>query len=103
MLLLVVVVLVGRCCPRHADRECCAVLATLLLVTMVRVCWWRVVTVVTLGTAATVVAVVMVVTCDDSGDSDNIGSAGYHGWDGQMLALASTAHRSQEHPPPSAT
>jgi hypothetical protein len=26
------------CCPRHADRECCAVLATLLLVTMVLVC-----------------------------------------------------------------
>jgi hypothetical protein len=26
------------CCPRHADRECCAVLAMLLLVTMVLEC-----------------------------------------------------------------
>ena len=25
-------------CPRHADRECCAVLAMLLLVMMVLVC-----------------------------------------------------------------
>jgi len=26
------------CCPRHADRECCAVLAMQLLVTMVQTC-----------------------------------------------------------------
>ena len=38
MLLLVVMVLVCWYCPRHADRECCAVLAMLLLVTMVLVC-----------------------------------------------------------------
>ena len=37
-LLLVTMVLVGRCCPHHADRACCAVLAMLLLVTMVLVC-----------------------------------------------------------------
>jgi predicted MFS family arabinose efflux permease len=36
MLLLVTMVLVCWCCPRHADRECCAVLAMLLLVTW---CW----------------------------------------------------------------
>jgi hypothetical protein len=39
MLLRVVMVLVCGCCPRHADRECCAVLAMLLLVVMVLVCW----------------------------------------------------------------
>jgi hypothetical protein len=38
MLLLVTMVLVCLCCPRHADRECRAVLAMLLLVTMVLVC-----------------------------------------------------------------
>jgi hypothetical protein len=37
MLLLVKMVLVGRYCPRHADRECCAALAMLRLVTMVLV------------------------------------------------------------------
>jgi hypothetical protein len=34
MLLLVTTVLECGCCPRHADRECCAVLARLLLVLM---------------------------------------------------------------------
>jgi hypothetical protein len=38
MLLLVVMVLVCWCCPRHADRECCAVLAMLLRVVMVLEC-----------------------------------------------------------------
>ena len=38
MLLLKVMVLECWCCPRHADRECCAMLAMLLLVTMVLVC-----------------------------------------------------------------
>ncbi len=37
MLLLVTMGLVRWCCPRHDDRECCAVLAMLLLVTMVLV------------------------------------------------------------------
>jgi hypothetical protein len=37
-LLLVTMVLVCWCRPRHADRECCAVLAMLLLVTMVQTC-----------------------------------------------------------------
>jgi len=37
MLLLVTTVLECWCCPRHADRECCAMLAMLLLVTMVMV------------------------------------------------------------------
>jgi hypothetical protein len=36
-LLLVTMVLVRWCCPRHADHECCAVLAMLLLVVMVLV------------------------------------------------------------------
>ena len=35
MLLLGTMVLVCWCCPRHADRGCCAVLARLLLVVMV--------------------------------------------------------------------
>jgi hypothetical protein len=35
----VVMVLVRWCCPRHADRECCAVWAMLLLVMRVLVCW----------------------------------------------------------------
>jgi hypothetical protein len=34
-------VLVRWCCPRHADRQCCAVLAMLLLVMMVLVRWCR--------------------------------------------------------------
>jgi hypothetical protein len=34
MLLLVVMVLECWCCPRHADRQCCIVLAMLLLVVM---------------------------------------------------------------------
>jgi hypothetical protein len=38
MLLLVTMVLGCWCCLRHADRECCAVLAMLLLVVMVLVC-----------------------------------------------------------------
>jgi hypothetical protein len=38
MLLLVAMVLVCWGCPRHADCQCCAVLAMLLLVTMVLVC-----------------------------------------------------------------
>jgi hypothetical protein len=38
MLPLATMVRVGRCCPRHADQECCAVLAMLLLVTMVLEC-----------------------------------------------------------------
>jgi hypothetical protein len=38
MLLLVTMVLECWCCPRDADRECCAGLAMLLLVTMVLVC-----------------------------------------------------------------
>jgi hypothetical protein len=37
MLLLVTMVLVGGYGPRHADRECCTVLAMLLLVMMVLV------------------------------------------------------------------
>ena len=35
---LVTMVLVCWCRPRHADRECCAVLAMLLRVTVVLVC-----------------------------------------------------------------
>jgi hypothetical protein len=35
MLLRVGMVLEGWCCPRHADRQCCTVLAMLLLVMMV--------------------------------------------------------------------
>jgi hypothetical protein len=40
MLLLLPVTMVRTfwCCPRHADCECCAVLAMLLLVVMVLVC-----------------------------------------------------------------
>jgi hypothetical protein len=38
MLLLVMKVLVCRCCPRHADREHCAVLAMLLVMVLVLVC-----------------------------------------------------------------
>jgi hypothetical protein len=38
MLLLVMMVLACWGCPRYADRECCAVLAMLLLVTMVLGC-----------------------------------------------------------------
>jgi hypothetical protein len=38
MLLLVTMVMECWCCPRHADREVSAVLATLLLVTKVLVC-----------------------------------------------------------------
>jgi hypothetical protein len=38
MLLTVVMVLECWRCPRHADRECCAVLAMLLLVLMVLAC-----------------------------------------------------------------
>ena len=38
MLLLVTMVLERWCCPHHADRERCAVLAMLRLVTMVLVC-----------------------------------------------------------------
>ena len=38
MLLLVTMVLVCWCCPRHTDHECCAVLAMPLLVTVVLEC-----------------------------------------------------------------
>jgi hypothetical protein len=38
MLLLVMMVLECWCCHRHADRECCTVLAMLLLVAMVLEC-----------------------------------------------------------------
>ena len=41
MLLLKVKVLECWCCPRHANRECCAVLAMPLLVVMVQTCWYR--------------------------------------------------------------
>ena len=38
LLLLMAMVLECWCCPRHADRECCTVLAMLLLVVMVLEC-----------------------------------------------------------------
>jgi hypothetical protein len=38
MLLLVMMVLECWCCPRHADRQRCAVLAVILLVMIVLVC-----------------------------------------------------------------
>ena len=41
MLLLVTMVLVCWYHPRHADPECCAVLAMLPPVTMVLVCWYH--------------------------------------------------------------
>jgi hypothetical protein len=39
VLLLVIKVLVCWCCPRHADRQCCVVLAMLLRMVMMLGCW----------------------------------------------------------------